>query len=255
MILYFSGTGNSQFVAQQIAQRAGDELVSINGFLKQGRKDTLVSKTQPFVFVCPTYAWRIPRVVEECIKNTPFEGEREVYFVLTCGGETANAIRYVKALCTYKNWKLKGFAEVVMQDNYIVMFPAIDKTKAKALNQKAEELVVQIADDICQKKEFSIYADKGTTGKLESGVVNGMFYRFFVNAKGFRAEKSCVGCGQCAALCPMNNIKLQEKRPVWGNRCTHCMACICGCPAEAIEYKHRTQGKPRYRFSDFRSMD
>ena len=40
---------------------------------------------------------------------------------------------------------------------------------------------------------------------------------------------------------------MQEGRPVWGNRCTHCMACISGCPARAIEYGSATRGKARYQ--------
>ena len=29
---------------------------------------------------------------------------------------------------------------------------------------------------------------------------------------------------------------------------THCMACICYCPKEAIEYGKKSKGKPRYHF-------
>ena len=36
--------------------------------------------------------------------------------------------------------------------------------------------------------------------------------------------------------CPLNNIRLENGKPVWGKHCTHCMACICDCPKEAIEY-------------------
>ncbi|MEG1197561.1 MAG: 4Fe-4S binding protein, partial [Raoultibacter sp.] len=35
-------------------------------------------------------------------------------------------------------------------------------------------------------------------------------------------------------------------RPLWSNTCTHCMACIARCPEEAIEFKHKTQGKARH---------
>ena len=35
---------------------------------------------------------------------------------------------------------------------------------------------------------------------------------------------------------------------VWGKNCTHCMACICYCPKEAIEYGKKSKGKPRYHF-------
>ena len=41
---------------------------------------------------------------------------------------------------------------------------------------------------------------------------------------------------------------LQNGKPVWGQDCTHCMACICYCPTEAIEYGKMSLGKPRYHF-------
>ena len=41
---------------------------------------------------------------------------------------------------------------------------------------------------------------------------------------------------------------LQNGKPLWGQDCTHCMACICCCPAEAIEYGKMSLGKPRYHF-------
>lgn len=41
---------------------------------------------------------------------------------------------------------------------------------------------------------------------------------------------------------------LQNGKPVWGQDCTHCMACICCCPAEAIESGKMSLGKPRYHF-------
>lgn len=41
---------------------------------------------------------------------------------------------------------------------------------------------------------------------------------------------------------------LQNGKPLWGQDCTHCMACLCCCPAEAIEYGKMSLGKPRYHF-------
>lgn len=46
----------------------------------------------------------------------------------------------------------------------------------------------------------------------------------------------------------LNNIRLENGKPVWGKNCTHCMACICYCPKEAIEYGEKSKGKPRYHF-------
>lgn len=86
--------------------------------------------------------------------------------------------------------------------------------------------------------------------RFMSGPVNPIFYNLCVKAKAFVASDACTGCGQCARLCPTNNITIQNGRPVWGSDCTHCMACICRCPAEAIEYGKRSVGKSRYHFKD-----
>ena len=83
-----------------------------------------------------------------------------------------------------------------------------------------------------------------------SGPVNPIFYRFFVKADPFTAGDACIGCGKCVTVCPLNNIHLEQGKPVWGDQCTHCMACICYCPKEAIEYGKKSAGKPRYHFQE-----
>ena len=82
MVFYFSGTGNSQLAAKQIAAELGYELVSINEHLKKGGKRTFRSE-RPLVFVAPIYAWRVPRVVEQWIRDNRFKGNLNAYFVLT----------------------------------------------------------------------------------------------------------------------------------------------------------------------------
>ena len=73
MILYFTGTGNSRYIANAIASITKDELVSINEKIKT--KDTQAIQTDGrLVFVLPTYGWRIPRVVEEWVRKTEFTG-------------------------------------------------------------------------------------------------------------------------------------------------------------------------------------
>ena len=82
--------------------------------------------------------------------------------------------------------------------------------------------------------------------RLDSGIVNDLFYLLFVHAKKFYATDACVSCRKCARVCPLDNVRLENGRPVWGKNCTHCMACICRCPTGAIEYGSHSKGKPRY---------
>ena len=66
MILYFSGTGNSKYVAKRIADALGDALVNLNDRIKASDTSS-VETGERVIIVTPTYAWRIPRVVRDCL--------------------------------------------------------------------------------------------------------------------------------------------------------------------------------------------
>jgi ferredoxin len=221
-----------------------DTVVPVNELLKKDGKASFKSD-KPFVFVCPTYAWRIPRVFESFIRETHFTGSKKAYFVMTCGGETGNAIRYIRKLCAEKGFELMGLSSVVMPENYIALFKVPDREETEAVIRKALPKIRAAAELIGSARPLP---DESVNliGRFYSTVVNPVFYPVIVHAKGFRATEACVGCGKCEKLCPLNNIKLDSGKPVWGGHCTHCMACICSCPAEAIEYKNNSKGKPRY---------
>lgn len=244
MILYFSGTGNSQYVAETIKKVTGNKVSSINAFLKSNKKEELNSK-EHFIFVCPTYAWQIPRVVESFIKKTNFSGTKDVYFLLTCGGESGNAVSYIKKLCIEKDFNLKGCADIKMPDNYIAMYDVPSEEKANTMLDNANKVIAPIAEDIRDGKTFN--KEKSNLGdKIKSSAVNSLFYSIFVKDKGFYSTDACISCKKCSKLCPLNNIEIINGKPKWNGSCTHCMACISGCPTKAIEYKNKTQGKRRY---------
>lgn len=73
MILYFSGTGNSRYVAKKLAERTEDTLVSINERLRR-RDAGHIDSERPLVFVCPIHDGRIPDIVTKHILRTPFRG-------------------------------------------------------------------------------------------------------------------------------------------------------------------------------------
>jgi ferredoxin/flavodoxin len=249
MIIYFSGTGNSRYAAQIIQSVTGDELLSMNDLIKSENIARLQSE-QPFVFVCPIYAWKIPRVVEKFIRSTQFKGSKKAYFVLTCGTSIGDAPHYARKLCKENGLEFLGVASVVMPENYIALYDAPEKEQADFIIQKVTPEINDIARRIKHGqilKEDAARLDE----KFKSGIVNPIFYTFIANAKGFHSTNTCIHCGKCVDLCPLNNIKLVDGRPQWGHECTHCMACICGCPKEAIEYKKHTQGKPRYYLDNY----
>ena len=136
-----------------------------------------------------------------------------------------------------------------MPENYITMYQAPGRDEAEQIIRRAEPELERLAGMIREGKPFS--GPMVTWGgRVKSSIVNRLFYPLFVNAKGYYAADGCVGCGRCVKLCPLNNIRLEGGKPVWGRKCTQCMACICGCPARAVEYGKRTQGKERYYLTE-----
>ena len=247
MIFYFTGTGNSRFAAETVGKALAETPISVNALLREtpcAAGGEQVSET-PFVFVSPTYAWRIPRVMEKFIRENTFSGSRDVYFLMTCGDSIGAAGQYLRDLCREKGLNFRGVQKIVMPENYIAMFSAPEKAEAQNILANAVPELLTAAETIRARADFP--AQKiGALDRLYSGSVNSVFYKLFVSAKGFYTTDACVSCGLCVKNCPLNNIKLQNGKPVWGADCTHCMACICRCPKAAIEYKNKSKGQPRY---------
>lgn len=244
MILYFSGTGNSAYTAKRIAEITNENTVSINEYIKLNKQYTAI-ENEKLIFVTPTYAWRIPRVVEKFIENIKQSGRHKAYFVMTCGSEIGNAEKYLRKLCKKTDIEFYGVIGIIMPENYIAMFDAPNKKSALEIIKKSEPIIENTAQSIRDNKPL----DKNSAsiiGKVYSGIVNTAFYPMFVHAKKFYAKDSCISCGMCQKLCPLNNIELINGRPVWQDNCTHCMACICHCPVSAIEYGTKSKKQPRY---------
>lgn len=248
MILYFSGTGNSKYVAEKIAEKTKDELISINNLLKNNEIGNFNS-SKPYIFVCPTYSWAMPKIVEEFILNSVFNGNKDVYFILTCGGGTHSANLRIKKMCKNKNFNFKGFYELLMPENYTVLSMIRLPNKKEAINiiNNAKPKIDTISNYINSNKSFP---DFKSTGKIYTYPVNYLFYKFVIKGKHFYNTNKCIRCGKCVKNCPLNNIKMEEKFISWGNNCTHCMACINRCPTKAIEYKNSTKGRFRYYLPD-----
>lgn len=253
MILYFSATGNSQYCAEWLADHRKDDLMDTFYYIRHGVAAELQSETS-WVFVMPTYCWQIPRVVEDFFIAGHFSGSREVYFVMTCGSEVGNVEPKLRDLCQQKGMHYCGILPVVMPDNYLIFFSPPDQAQARAIRQQAEMTLQQGVKWINQGESFPPVR-KESLDRLKSGMVNRAFYRFHIKAKKFYAKNSCVGCGKCEHVCPLGNIHLEQGKPVWGTTCTHCMACICKCPVEAIEYGRATRNKQRYLCPPYQGRD
>lgn len=242
MILYFSGTGNSEYLAQILAKQLNDEIINI------GKELNIMNSyysDSPYIFVLPTYAYRMPRVVEEFIIQRQFKGNQNVYVVLTCGASIGNAYQCAKDLFESKNMDFKGLTPIVMPDNYIVMYNPTSNEEAIDIIENGKTEVLGLLEYILNNKDFPVVKET-LMNRLMSKYGNELFYKYMVNDKGFKVNDSCIHCLKCVEGCPLDNIKYINKEIVFQNYCTHCMACINFCPKEAIVYKNSTKKRNHY---------
>ncbi len=240
MILYFSATGNSKYVAQRIAKALGTECVSIE-------KVTERELTNVHGFVSPVYAWGIPSVVEDFLVSHRLQkGGGPLFFVVTYGTTHGQSCYWAnQALKTGSGMTFDAYYSVRMPDTWTPIFNLSDAEKVAATNEKAEPQLQQVIELISQ----------GSTGDHASGrmpaiarIVHRPYYKTMRQTKHFSVEDGCVGCGLCAKKCPVQAIEIQDGRPVWvKDQCAACLRCLHTCPKFAIQHGKRTKAHGQYR--------
>lgn len=152
------------------------------------------------MLVVPTYAWRIPRIVEKWLEHTSLTGSQDFYTVMTCGGQIGNAGKYVEKLCIKKGMNGCGRMEIVMPENYIALFSTPTKEQAEQIIKQAREKIFLAADFIREGKKFP-RPNISLGEKISSGAINDLFYPIFVHDKKFYATDACISCGICVTVC------------------------------------------------------
>lgn len=248
MVIYFTGTGNSQYVAEAIADRLEDEVVKSNDYIKQNKAGNFKSN-KPFVFVFPVYLSTIAELFADFIRISEFSNEdgsmSKAYFVATCVSEMGASANACKKLCDSKNLEYMGIYQVDMPQNYIAFFKMTEEKECIRRQDKA----LNAADEICNVIKKGEKLDMSMRSGFEcwyTGIVEKIYNGSFTGTKNFYVTDECVGCGICEQNCPLNRISMEDGKPRWTGKCVHCMGCINRCPKKAIEYGKKTIGKTRY---------
>lgn len=250
-IYYFSATGNSLAIARQLAK--GLEDCTVQSMAAEPPEEPVGGPGHSVGFVFPVFYIGLPRLVRRFVERLNLPEGTYCFAFITFGGNDVDTLGMLEDLLNEKGVSLSYAAGAKMPGNYIVKYPAF-----------APDVIQKLIKDAMRKADEAAAAIAGGSlrpvvrkARLFSRIANRSFLYRGIAAwdKKFVATDRCVGCGLCAGVCPVGNIKMENRRPVWQHHCERCLACIQWCPCGAIEYGPKTVGRQRYHNPDIQAED
>ena len=121
MVFYFSGTGNSRFVAKGIARTLGQQAVDITTYTKTMDRPEF-TENEVYVFVCPSYMSAPARAMTDFVEWAGFPSGVKAYFIVTCAASMGITPRVASEICEKKSLEFMGAEQIIMPQNYIALF-------------------------------------------------------------------------------------------------------------------------------------
>lgn len=239
-ILYFSSTGNSLFVAQQLRERLGGQIRYLPAFDGSGEE------FDEIIIVSPIYSFGLPVHVYDMIPD--LTKIRPVWIVLTYGGMVAGADGLAYTHCKEHGVDIRGVYTVKMPENYTLDF-SVPKFYEKATLKAAPKAIEKVASKI---ENGDVRIPKEKKSKKEIYLKNRLKWPLIV--KDFSVSDDCIRCGKCVQICPSDIISIKDGAVTFADHCVICLGCYHRCPQKAIRYKNKNK-TDRYLNPDIRESD
>ena len=182
MIFYFTGTGNSRWVAEALRKALEEPLVSIVEVLTEEKSEYVypLGEREKVIFVFPVHSWGPAVLVTRLISRLRLEGYggQAVYFVCTCGDDCGYTDRIMRKTLQKRGIILTNGFSVQMPNNYVLMpgFDVDSKEVETDKLRKASERIQEVIGSIRREENLPLYYAGGVPF-LKSYLV----YPLFVN--------------------------------------------------------------------------
>ena len=224
MVFYFTGTGNSLYIAKQLSESP----VSIPQAMK---RETLDFTDGSIGIVTPIYGHEMPQMVKDFLKKASFHTDY-FYILLTYGNRHGGAAELAKQVCDECGVKVNYINVIQMVDNWL---PSFDMNEQKAIDKHIPQQLAPILADLNAKKN-AISPVTDTDRAAHQQFLAGIS-RMPADAWQhlLKISDACVGCGICEKVCPSGSIRVENGRAVHhAGNCQTCLACVHACPRKAI---------------------
>lgn len=254
MIFYFSGTGNSLWVAKELGGILSEPLLNVAEAMAKGECSFRVREEERLVFVFPVHSWGIAVAMRRFMELMEIKGyeAQPVFAICTCGDDCGTTDRMLRRLLGRKGLPLHAVFSVQMPNNYILLpgFDVDSKAEEQQKLRAAQTTVAQIGEMLAGKRPLQPHYTPGRFARLKTSLVYPLFARFSIGKTSYYTTDACISCGLCEKVCPTRTISFDGWHPSWGTDCVQCLACIHRCPVRAIEYGKETIKKGRYKHPD-----
>lgn len=240
-IFYFTGTGNTLKAAKDYAKAFPDAIltrISDNniGYSIEPDEDTVG-------IFCPVYYGCAPRMVIEFVKRLRFQGTPYFFTVTTCGSSDFAAAAQIRQILKKNGGLVSASFCYSYPANNQTSYAPTSASSAAGINKRNEAEIAKDAGVIRRKEIVPFHAPNPALMSLAKAATNAIRPS---SDSGFHTDDKCVGCGICAAVCPANNISMEEHKPKWNHHCERCTACMQVCPKQNIQFQNKSQAWGRY---------
>ena len=233
-IFYFSGTGNTAYVANQIAVAFAEndskcQLVPMEDVILK-RKVIDLENTDIIGIGFPVHAMDAPEIVYKFVDLLPVGNYK--YFIFKTAGDpmlNGGSTQTIREMLRTKAWESIHDSLFVMPSN-VGKNPNPEMIKHLALiaQKHAEQVTSDINGGIIVSEPKSkLNGIFKAFGKMESKGAS-------KNSDRWRVNEDCIHCGKCVSNCPTKNITSEGTKLVFGKNCIWCFRCSFHCPTQAI---------------------
>lgn len=241
IIYYFTGTGNSLYLARQLGKQLGG--CQIESMAGQPPARPVGGPDENIGFVFPVYGWGPPKIVRQFVEKLDIHEGTYCFALVNYAGLKLDTLGLLNDILQQKGAELAYGYGIKQPGNSIVTYGPPSPVKAQKMMETARGEIDKIAQDIA-KKEVRPLKRSGT--RISKWGNNSMYKNIEKYDEKFTVTEKCTGCGLCSKVCPVQNIKIEDKKPTWHHHCERCLACIQWCPSEAIQYGEKTIERKRY---------